>query len=433
MLKQLGMVILGSVALSHTSLAIEDEEVFKEAIDYTVKIQTRVDIPFLDDNKGAFTGAGFLVDAERGWIMTNAHVVARSPSHVSVAFRHEENSQPAEKIYIDPYLDLAILKLPKEVKINQKAAPLECGTPPSMGHPVGALGHPWGIFFTGTRGVISGTTDKFDAEFLQTDAPINAGNSGGPLISMKTAKVVGINTASINKRQDQNTNFATPMKYACRVLQLLQKNQDPSPPKRPFLFLTDLDDTNQLIVANINPETDLIALQNGDRIDEFLGEEGKIQNESHLIHALRGHLDNFTVRITRQGRSMQLSGKISPAPKVTERQGVYVSGVLMAPWGIRDWPAELKLSPLVVHSVETGSIGDNAKINFLDILIGIDGQPINNLKELFSALQTANEKKQAVKIKLKRSSESDSYSDRYYDYLERSLTIEDLKYIGPSS
>jgi S1-C subfamily serine protease len=245
--------------------------------------------------------------------------------------------------------------------------------------------------------------------------------------------VVGINTASINKRRDQNTNFATPMKYACRVLQLLQKDQDPSPPKRPFLFLSDLDDTNQLIVANINPETDLIALQNGDRIDAVLGEEGKIQNESHLIHALRGHLDNFTVRITRQGSSMQLSGKISPAPKVTERQGVYVSGVLMAPWGIRDWPAELKLSPLVVHHVETGSIGDNAKIQTLDILISIDGQPITHLKALFSVLQTAKEKKQAVKIKLKRFSETDNFSDRYYDYLERSLTIEELKYIGPSS
>lgn len=433
MLKQLGMVMFGSVVLSHTSLAIEDEEVFKEALEYTVKIETRVDMPFLDDHKGAFTGAGFLVDAERGWIMTNAHVVARSPSHVTVAFRQEESFHPTEKLYVDPYLDLAILKLPQEVKINRKVAPLECGTPPSIGHPVGALGHPWGIFFTGTRGVISGITDKFDTEFLQTDAPINEGNSGGPLISMKTAKVVGINTASINKRRDQNTNFATPMKYACRVLQLLQKNQDPSPPKRPILFLTDLDDTNQLIVANINPETDLVALQTGDKINEVVGEEGKIQNESHFIHALRGHLDNFTLRITRQNNSLQLSGKISPTPKVTERQGVYVSGVLIAPWGIRDWPAELKLSPLVVHHVETGSIGNNAKIQTLDILISIDGQTITNLKELFSALQTAKEKKQAVKIKLKRFSQSDNFSDRFYDYLERSMTVEDLKYIGPSS
>ena len=68
-----------------------------------------------------------------------------------------------------------------------------------------------------------------------------------------------------------------------------------------------------------------------------------------------------------------------------------------------------------------------------DILMGIDGQPITNLQELFSTLQTAKEKKPAVKINLKRFSESDSYSDRVYDYLERSLTIEDLKYIGPSS
>ncbi len=428
MFKKMSMLWLGSLALAQTGVVADDEDVFKEALKYTVKVETRVDTPFFEDQKGSFNAAGFLVDAERRWIMTNAHVVARSPSHVSVAFHEEETFHPVEKFYVDPYLDLAILKLPGETKLDRPVASLECGSPPSIGHPVGALGHPWGLFFTGTRGVISGITDKVGAEFLQTDAPINEGNSGGPLISMKSTKVVGINTSSVSKIGDQNTNFATPIKYACRVLQLLQTGQNPSPPQMPVLFLIDLDDTNQLIVASTNLGTDLIGLQQGDKIDSVVGETGPIQNESHLIHALRGHLDKFTLQVIRDGKSLELSGKLNPIPRITDRVGISVSGVLIAPWGIRDW-YELKLPRFMVHYVEAGSVGDNEKIQVGDSLVALDGKEINDLKELFAHLQAAQTKASGVRMKLKRFS---SLDDRLYDYLERTLTVEELKYIGAS-
>lgn len=416
----------GSLTLSNVAVFATDEEIFKEALAYTVKIKTRVDMPFLGDEKGASTAAGFLVDVERRWIMTNAHVVARSPSHVSVAFRQGDFHQ-AEKLYVDPHLDLALLKLPENsLPAKVKAAPLECDTLPAVGHPVGALGHPWGIFFTGTRGVISGLTDKFGSEFLQTDAPINSGNSGGPLISMKTAKVLGINTSSLNNNSDQNTNFATPLKYACRVLHLLQNDQEPSPPALPLLFQLDPDDKNELVVASTNLGPELIALQNGDVIHEVIGEQLEIQNESHFIHAVRGRLDHLTLRITRAGNTIKLSGQLKHAPRITDRQGVYVSGILIAPWWIRDW-SEVNLPPLMVHHVEAGSIGQNEKIETWDSLIALDGQAMQNLAQLFAHLQEAYQRNQTVTIKLKRFSRLD---DRMYDYLERPLKIQDLKYIG---
>ena len=412
-------ILLFSTLLLSNKIFASEEDIFKQALAYTVKIKTRIDKPFLGDEKGAFTAAGFLVDVKQRLVMTNAHVVARSPSHISVAF-YNGHYYKARKLYVDPFLDLALLELPENsIPKGIKEAELECNNIPAVGHPVGALGHPWGIFFTGTRGVISGLTDKFGGEFLQTDAPINSGNSGGPLISMKTAKVVGINTSSLNKNQDQNTNFATPMKYACKVLQLLQIGKNPSPPELPILFQLDIDDNNKLIVASTHLASDLIALENGDIIDGF-------KNETQFIHALRGKLDHFSLTITRQNKKMILSGKLNAMQLVTERQGVFVSGIVIAPWWIRDWQ-EVNLPPLVIHNVEAGSIGDDQKIQNWDNLVYIDRKPMKNLKQLFTYLKAAKLQDKKVHLTIKRFSDLD---DRLYDYLERPLKIVNLKYFG---
>ena len=63
------------------------ENVFLEASKYTVKVRARIETAFIEDEVGVNLGAGFLIDAERGWILTNAHVVGWSPATVSVAFQ----------------------------------------------------------------------------------------------------------------------------------------------------------------------------------------------------------------------------------------------------------------------------------------------------------------------------------------------------------
>src|ERR1044072_7933243 len=69
-------------AAAHSSA----EAVFHDARAYTVRIRTQIVTPFAEDSRGAFEGAGFVVDAERGWVLTNAHVVGQSPSTVTAAF-----------------------------------------------------------------------------------------------------------------------------------------------------------------------------------------------------------------------------------------------------------------------------------------------------------------------------------------------------------
>ena len=215
-ISKLKLLICGVIITLFVSSDVKanDEKIFEDANSYTVEIITRVEIPFKEDEAGVFSGAGFLVDQERGWIVTNAHVVSKSPSKVEVAFK-DQDYHLAKKIYLDSYLDLAIIQVsPEYFPKNHKEANLECNEKPKTGHPVGAYGHPWDLSFTGTKGIISGVTSEFSSERLQTDAPINSGNSGGPLIN-SDGKVIGINARGYREgRQYEALGFAIPASIA---------------------------------------------------------------------------------------------------------------------------------------------------------------------------------------------------------------------------
>ncbi|MFQ6023720.1 MAG: S1C family serine protease [Acidiferrobacterales bacterium] len=417
-----------SAAFASSVDAGSDEEAFEQARKYTVKVITRVELPFFGDNKGTSIGAGFIVDASRRWIMTNAHVVARSPSQVKAAFLGGDY-YPARKVYVDPYLDVAILEIADAPEDKQlETAELDCEAAPAIGHTVGAFGHPWDLSFTGTRGIISGVTSKFTgmAEMLQTDAPINPGNSGGPLISLKTGKVVGVNTAS--RRSSQNTNFAVPMSHACRILDLLREGRDPSPPDLPFVFFLDLDEANRLVVAKVDDDDSSPSLREGDIIRRVEGVRDEMHNQGQLVHALRGRLNDVRLYVTRGGKDIVVSGVVPAAKKIAERRGIYASGVLFAtnPWRdsedfIADEPA------LMVHYVDPGSIGDGQKLRSMDMLLSVDNHSIRELDELLSYLRSAEEAKRKVVLKLIRVGDLD---DSIFSYIERPLEINDLRTIG---
>ncbi|UCD10364.1 MAG: trypsin-like peptidase domain-containing protein [Nitrospinaceae bacterium] len=406
----------------------QDEQIFKDALRYTVKIETRVEIPFDGDKKGFSTGAGFLLDENLGWIMTNAHVVTRSPSHISVAF-YGQRSQPAEKVYVDPYLDVAILRIPPSgVGAEARSAAPDCDGFPEIGHSIGAFGHPWKFSFTGTRGIISGMTSRLGGELLQTDAPINPGNSGGPLISMRTGKVVGMNTATLDNDEDQNTNFAEPMRYLCRVFELLKEGRDPSPPDLTVMFKEDLEDRRQLVVAKSYLGPDLLPLREDDRILGIEGYDGPIENEGQLIHALRGRLDNAAIKVLRHGKPLLVAGRLNPAPLITKRKGVFVSGILLAPVQYRD-RSELGHS-LRVSYIEPGSIGESRHIRAWDRVLEVDDQPVASLEQLHEHLRFAHDQQRRVLLKIRNVS---SRRDRIYNYKDIYLEVEDLQFLGGDS
>ncbi|HSD61426.1 MAG TPA: PDZ domain-containing protein [Burkholderiales bacterium] len=296
------------------------------------------------------------------------------------------------------------------------------------GTPGGRIWPPWNLRFTGTRGIISGVTNKYETEALQTDAPINQGNSGGPLISLRDGRIVGINTASIVERGAQNTNFAVAMKYACRVLELLREGKDPSPPHLPVVFFRDVDDRKQLRVARNFIETSDLKLEPGDMVLEVVGVEGRIQNETQLVHALRGRLDGFELKVQRGGQTVTLPGKLTTAPRVTEQRGVFFSGILLGEVDVKDVKS-LPLSRVMVHSVERGSIAEFNDVEKNDVLDALDGKTVGTLNGVMEQLQAAHKARRPVTLTFKRLSGGDAL----FHYLERSLEITGLGWIGPES
>jgi serine protease Do len=167
-------------------------------------------------------GSGVIIDAE-GYIITNYHVVDRA-AEVSVELSDGSKHQ-AQVVGIDPATDLAVLKISAA---NLTAAPWGKSSELEVGDPVLAIGNPFGLSHTVTAGILSATERHAVVEqvnyrnFLQTDAAVNPGNSGGPLVNMK-GEIVGINTAIVGPTY-QGISFAIPSDMVRQVYDQLVKS-----------------------------------------------------------------------------------------------------------------------------------------------------------------------------------------------------------------
>jgi S1-C subfamily serine protease len=417
-----------SLALSQAQAESDAEAAFRAARAWTVRVQVELPVPFVEDEQGSFMAAGFVVDARRGWILTNAHVAGHSPTTLKVAFE-DGRLIPAERVYVDPYLDVAVISyMPAQLKRPPPEPTLECDALPPVGHPVGAYGHPWGFRFTGTRGIASAVTSRFGADMLQTDAPINAGNSGGPLISLETGHVVGISAAKIEDEKVEGLSFAVPMPFACTLLELLRARKNPSPPVARIDFAIDENDERTLLVANTRLEKTSIDLRPGDQVVAVAGRA--VSTPTQFVDALRGRLDAADLTVRRDGRELRVTGTIPAAARVTERRGLWVDGALFAPVGdfYAGW---LKAGDgVMVHHVEDASEAASVGLEYFDVIERANRQPVNSLADLEKVVIDARSRKQAIELLLIRLMKE---GERLFEYQRRYLSGEDVGWVGAAA
>ena len=167
-------------------------------------------------------GSGVIVSAD-GYILTNNHVVSKA-SDIQVSL-NDGRQFTAKAIGTDPQTDVALIKINAE---NLPAVTLTDSSKVEIGDVVLAIGNPFGIGQTVTKGIVSakdGTTSgDGDEDFIQTDAAINPGNSGGALVDTD-GRLIGINSAILTRSGgNQGIGFAVPSDLCRWVMDSLVKN-----------------------------------------------------------------------------------------------------------------------------------------------------------------------------------------------------------------
>ena len=241
------------------------------------------------ERKSAALGSGFIID-EKGIVITNNHVIQDAED--IIVRLSDEKEYNAKVIGADPLSDIAVLQL----ETDEKFVPVKFGNSDKarIGDWVIAIGNPFGFGGTVTAGIISARNRSLGLaryeDYIQTDASINSGNSGGPLFDM-SGDVIGINTAILGRSGSIGIGFAIPSNSAKLVIdQLLEFGET----KRGWLGVRIQDVTKEIAeVENLDePRGALVAsvakgspsekadVRAGDIILEFDGK--KIQEMKQL-------------------------------------------------------------------------------------------------------------------------------------------------------
>ena len=213
-----------------------------DASEYTVRFRVLVEHPFVEDTNDddvikSWLGAGFVVDKSLGLIVTNAHVSGVGNTFIKIAFKGERFIK-SQLVYVDPELDIALVKVnPDQMPVTSKEGALSCNKTIENGTAVAAYGHPKGLKFSASRGIISNQRFLYGKEVIQTDAAINSGNSGGPLINLDTGLIVGINKSTVKK--SSGIGLAVPSYLLCKILKLYKAGKSPLPMEVPIKFAKD--------------------------------------------------------------------------------------------------------------------------------------------------------------------------------------------------
>ena len=268
--------------------------------------------------KASALGSGFIIDA-KGVVITNNHVI-QGAEDIIVRVDGEKDFE-AKVIGADPLSDIAVLK----IQSDEKFIPVKFGNSDTsrIGDWVLAIGNPFGLGGTVTSGIISARNRSIGLsryeDFIQTDASINVGNSGGPLFNMD-GDVIGINTAILGQSGSIGIGFAIPSNSAKRVIDQLIKYGET---KRGWLGVRIQDVTKEIaevekldkakgaLVASVaeGSPSDKAGIQSGDIILEF---DGKPINEMQELPKIVAETDvgkTVTVKVWRSRK--EISKKIT--------------------------------------------------------------------------------------------------------------------------
>ena len=349
-------------------------------------------------------GSGVIVDAENGYLLTNNHVIEMA-EEITVTLTDRRVFQ-AELVGADPETDVALLKIDADALT---ALPLAESDELQVGDYVVAIGNPFGLGQTVTAGIVSAVgrsglrlgPDSYQ-NFIQTDAAINVGNSGGALVNLK-GELVGINTAIYTGRVGGNIGigFAIPINMAQRIMdQLLTHGeiqrgrigvqiQDLTPE-----FAEALGTTHQrgAVVAQVLPGTPAAAagIQRGDVIVEMNGQPvvgaSDLRNKVGLLRVG----DAVRLGIERDGETMTIELAVGERGEMELSAGSQVpqlEGVVLGPL-TPDSPLFEELEEgVLVMEVEADTPAWNEGLREGDVIVEVNRQEVKSIDDILRVLE----------------------------------------------
>ncbi|MEZ5829136.1 MAG: Do family serine endopeptidase [Hyphomicrobiales bacterium] len=282
-------------------------------------------------------GSGFVIDPS-GLIVTNNHVI-EGADEIIINFTDGSKLKVVKVLGHDPKTDLALLKV--EPKEPLKAVSFGDSSAMRVGDWVMAIGNPFGLGGSVTVGIISATKRDINAgpydDFLQTDAAINRGNSGGPLFNME-GEVIGVNTAIISPTGGSiGIGFAVPSNTAVQVLDQLKQYGET---RRGWLGVHVQNVTEEIaeslglkgptgaLVAQVSPDgpAEAAGIKPSDVILKFDGE--LIENMRDLPRAVVGTPigKDVPVELLRGGETVNVTVKIGRLPEEDEEVDETIEG-----------------------------------------------------------------------------------------------------------
>ena len=285
------------------------------------------------------SGSGIIISQD-GYILTNNHVVDSSSTNstsnnsfyqiseatqINVYLYNDSTAYPATIVGQDELTDIAVIKIDKS---DLAAAELGDSDQVQVGAFAMAVGNPLGLQSSITCGNISAVnreltdSDGKSGKYLQTDAAINSGNSGGALVN-SNGQVIGINTLKLSATGVEGMGFAIPINSVKDVYQqLIQYNKV----KRPYIGLTGVDVDEQTAkyynipvgiyvksVENFSP-AEKAGFKAGDVIIQMDGKDVKNMNELNTMKYQHRIGDTVTLKINRDGKEMDLSLTLAEQP-----------------------------------------------------------------------------------------------------------------------
>lgn len=345
-------------------------------------------------------GSGVIVDAERGYVLTNHHVIADAEK-IAVTLQ-DRRQLDAELIGSDEGTDIALLKIDVD---NLTALRLGDSTSLDVGDFVIAIGNPFGLGQTVTSGIVSalgrsGINIEGYEDFIQTDASINPGNSGGALVDLD-GQLVGINTAIIAPAGGNvGIGFAVPTHMAEAVMkQLIEYGevrrgrlgigiQDLTPDLSQAL---DLDVAEGAVVTQVDPDSaaEEAGLKAGDVIvaidDVPVSGSSALRNRIGLTRVG----EDIDITVIRDGRQRVISakiGKVQPQRLAGGRSIPKLTGAEFRELD-RSHPQYGEVQGVLVAQVEEGSPAWRNGLRAGDIISAVNRQPVTSVGELSEALR----------------------------------------------